>query len=157
MQHSEEENSQWEKNQKWQSRLLSIAHLVASWSKDPSVQCGAVIVDSKRRLVGTGYNGFPRGVDDFESRYADRPQKLLMIVHAEANAILNAVKSVEGCTIYVTAPPCNECAKLIIQSGIRTVVSAPASKEFASRWVNAIDTTRTMFIEANVEWITIGG
>src|SRR5580704_9582280 len=107
----------------WHTRFLQFAQMVASWSKDPSTKVGACIVDSHRRILGTGYNGFPRGVEDTLARYADRPVKYAMVVHAEANAILNALGSVEGATLYCNiGMPCSDCAKLIIQAGIKRVV-----------------------------------
>lgn len=109
---------------KWDNRFMQLAKEIASWSKDPSTQVGAVIVDDKKRIVGIGYNGFPRGVVDDSARYVDKPIKHSMVVHAEANAILNAVKSVKDCNIYIWPLfTCDECAKLIIQSGIKRVIS----------------------------------
>lgn len=108
----------------WDNRFIHLAKHIAQWSKDPSTKVGAVIVDDKKRIVGMGYNGFPRGIDDSPDRYNDKPTKYSMVVHAETNAILNAVKSVEGCTLYVwPLYPCNECAKIIIQAGIKNIIS----------------------------------
>lgn len=112
---------------KWDDRFLSLAESVAAWSKDPSTKVGAVIVDEKRRVVGLGYNGFPRGVEDDVDRLSDRPTKYALMVHAEANAILNAGRSVEGCTIYVwptimVPAMCPSCAKLAAQAGIKRAV-----------------------------------
>jgi len=106
----------------WDERFMRLAAHVAQWSKDPSTKVGAVIVDSKRRVIAMGYNGFPRGVDDSPERYADREVKYAHVVHAELNAILNALGPVEGCTLYTTLEPCTGCAKAIIQSGISRVV-----------------------------------
>ena len=108
----------------WDKRFLELAKLVGSWSKDPSTQVGAVIVDKDKRIVSIGFNGFPKGVEDSEKRLVDREQKYDIIIHAEANALMFAGKSVEGCTLY-TWPfqPCSRCAGLIIQSGIKRVVS----------------------------------
>lgn len=131
----------------WPSRFLALAIHVSSWSKDPSTQVGAVIFDAKRRVRGLGYNGFPRGVADTTERYIDRPVKYSMVVHAEANAILNAIGSVEGCFLVSTFPPCAECAKLIIQAGIKAVYHPISSVE---RWTASCDTALTMFLEAGV-------
>lgn len=120
---------------------MTLAILVASWSKDPSTQVGAVLVDSKRRVIGTGYNGFPRGVLDHPHRYANRPLKYEMVVHAELNAILNATRELDDSTLYVTLSPCNECAKAIIQSGIKRVVYETLREN---------ERTNTMFAEAGV-------
>lgn len=112
----------------WDLRFLDLARHVAAWSKDPSTQVGATIVRPDRTIVSVGFNGFPRGVLDLPSRYADRPVKYGLVVHAEANAILSAHQDVAGCTLYSSLMTCNECAKLIIQSGIRCVVT-PAPPE----------------------------
>lgn len=106
---------------KWGNRFLELAEHVATWSKDPRTKVGAVITDDLNRIIGIGYNGFPRGVVDSPALYQDRESKLQRVVHAEANAILNSNTSVRGCKLYVTLPPCNECAKIIIQSGIAEV------------------------------------
>ena len=106
----------------WDEYFMSLAHLSAVRSKDPSTQVGAVIVDSNNRVVGLGYNGFPRGCDDnkFPCEYLDT--KYAYVVHAELNAILNANKLIENCRLYVSLFPCNECSKAIIQSGIKEII-----------------------------------
>ena len=120
---------------KWDGRLLRLATEIATWSKDPSTQVGAVIVDELHRIVGTGFNGFPRGVSD-DGRLQDRPVKLNLIVHAEVNAILSAPQSVRGCTLYVwPLPTCCDCAKAVVQAGIRRVVCPPAT-DYA-RWATS--------------------
>ena len=108
---------------KWHMRFLEMAKMVGSWSKDPSTQVGAVIVDDDRRVISLGYNGFPKGVAD-NQRLDDRKEKYKMIVHAERNALLFANTSVKDATIF-TYPfmPCPICTGMIIQSGIRRVVS----------------------------------
>lgn len=107
----------------WHTRFLDLARHVATWSKDPSTRVGAVIVRPDRTIASVGFNGFPRGVEDYPDRYADRPTKYQFVVHAEANAILNAHGSVAGCALYSTLFTCNECAKLILQAGISQVVA----------------------------------
>lgn len=109
--------------EKWEKRFLAMSQLVASWSKDPSTKVGSVIVDRNRLVVGVGYNGFPRGIKDTKERLEDRPTKYSLIVHAEANAILNASASVQDCVLYSVQIPCHECCKLIIQAGIGGVVA----------------------------------
>ena len=110
----------------WDEYFMSLAHLSAVRSKDPSTQVGADIVDSNNRVVGLGYNGFPRGCDDNkfpwerEGEYLDT--KYAYVVHAELNAILNANKLIENCRLYVSLFPCNECSKAIIQSGIKEII-----------------------------------
>lgn len=131
---------------KWSDRFLALAEHVAEWSYDPSTKVGAVIVDSKNRVVSIGYNGFPRGIKDLPERYNNREQKLLFVCHAERNALDNAPCSVEGCTLYIPLLPCNECAKSIIQNGIKKVVTYKPTREDKFNW----DITRTMFQEAGV-------
>lgn len=136
---------------KWDLRFLRLAQMWADQcSKDPSTKVGAVIVDKKKRIVGMGYNGFPRGVKDLHERYEDKEIKYDMVVHAEANAILNAVKSVEGCTLYSTKPTCVECTKLIIQSGITEVVFLDHRPEGSSKWNEKDEVMKTMYAEAGV-------
>ncbi|HOG15658.1 MAG TPA: dCMP deaminase family protein [Candidatus Absconditabacterales bacterium] len=111
----------------WDEYFMGIAMLSAHRSKDPNTQVGACIVNEKNRIVGIGYNGFPRGCDDDTFPW-DREGKLpdtkyAYVVHAEANAILNSGgRNLEGTKIYVALFPCNECAKLIIQAGIKEIV-----------------------------------
>jgi dCMP deaminase len=110
----------------WDTYFMGVALLSAKRSKDPTTQVGACIVNDKKRIVGIGYNGFPYGVEDdtFPWGKADSwlDSKYPYVVHAEPNAILNATVSLENATLYVTLFPCNECAKLIIQSGIKELV-----------------------------------
>ena len=111
----------------WDEYFMGIAMLSAKRSKDPSTQVGACIVDKDNKIVGIGYNGFPIGCSDDNlpwSRDAENSNetKYPYVVHAEANAILNSTKDLHGARIYVDLFPCNECAKLIIQSGIKEVV-----------------------------------
>lgn len=133
----------------WDVRFLEVAKVVSSWSKDPSTQVGAVIVDPlTRMIVSTGYNGFPRGVEDTPERLNHRPTKYALVVHAEANAILNASVRPSDCTLYVTLAPCSECAKLIIQSGLTRVVTFPVQNE---RWSDSHNTALVMFREAGID------
>ena len=112
----------------WDDYFMSVAFLSAMRSKDPSTQVGACIVNPDKRIVGIGYNGFPRGCSDDElpwDREGDTPldTKYPYVCHAEMNCILNKNSAdVAGCSIYVALFPCNECSKMIIQSGIREVV-----------------------------------
>lgn len=132
---------------KWDKRMLDMAALVASWSKDESTNVGAVIVDDKNRIVSVGYNGFPRGVKD-ES--LSRDEKLRRTIHAERNAILFAKQDVSGCTIYVTHMPCAQCAALLIQAGITRVVTHAPRADFASRWAEDIESALAMFEQAGM-------
>lgn len=129
----------------WDYRFIKLAREVSTWSKDPSTKVGAVIVKD-RRILGTGYNGFPRGIEDTEERYNDREKKYPLIVHAELNAILNCEKRPEGANLYIWPGSycCYECSKAIIQSGIRCVIG-PESEAF-KRWATGND----MMIEAGI-------
>lgn len=136
---------------KWDERFIRLAQHIAGWSKDPSTKVGAVIVDEHRRIVGTGYNGFARGVDDSEERYEDRALKHELVVHAEINAVLNAVKQVRGCTLYSTFFPCPRCAATIIQAGILRVVHIPSPSD--QRYAESRQLAQRMFDEAQIEVI----
>lgn len=110
----------------WDEYFMGVAYLSSLRSKDDSSQVGACIVNMKNRIVGIGYNGLPIGCSDDEFPW-EREGKFLdtkypYVVHAEPNAILNATVPLEGSRMYVTLFPCNECAKLIIQSGIREII-----------------------------------
>ena len=109
----------------WEEYFMGVALLAAKRSKDPNTQVGACIVSPDKIILSTGYNGFPAGCSDDEYPWDREGEetKYPYVVHAELNAILNANgKSLRGATIYVALFPCNECAKAIIQSGIRKVV-----------------------------------
>ena len=135
---------------KWQKRFFDLARLVATWSKDPSSQVGAVIVDDKKRIVSVGFNGLPIGVEDTKERLENREIKYELIVHAEANAILTAPKSVSGCTIYVYPYlPCSRCAGAIIQSGIKRVIVE--DRPIPERWQANFDLAKKILTEAGVE------
>lgn len=128
-------------------RFMELAEHVAGWSKDPSTKVGCVIVDQQNRVVSLGFNGFPRGVKDTNLRYMDKETKYLFVAHAERNALDNAPLSVEGCTLYSPLLPCNECAKSIIQKGIKKVVSyEPDEDRPHLHW----EITKKMFQEAEV-------
>ena len=135
---------------KWDARFLRIAREVSTWSKDPSTQVGAVIVAPDRSIVSTGYNGLPRGVPDDPAILDDRERKLTCILHAEENAILKAGRHAAGCSIYIHPfPPCGHCASLVIQSGIKRVVS-PAI-ELPERWADQFRAANDMMTAAGIE------
>ena len=111
----------------WDDYFMGVSLLAADRSKDPSTQVGACIVSDDNRILSTGYNGFPQGCsdDDFPWNRDERlgETKYNFVVHAELNAILNAGgKSLVGSRIFVSLFPCHECAKAIIQSGVKEVV-----------------------------------
>ena len=145
-------------NNKWDFRFIDIAKSVSNWSKDTSTQVGAVIVGENSQIISQGYNGFPRGVNDTKERYDNREIKYKFVVHAEANAIYNALSSgsnIENSTIFVSGlPVCNECAKAIIQCGIKRVVMDTSINN--TRWKESTECALLMFDEANVEYIFLG-
>lgn len=110
----------------WDEYFMGVALLSAKRSKDPNTQVGACIVNQNKKIVGIGYNGLPFGCDDeafpWERSGNFLDTKYPYVVHAEPNAILNSNSQTVGCTLYVSLFPCNECAKLIIQSGIKEIV-----------------------------------
>ncbi|MBE6817688.1 MAG: dCMP deaminase family protein [Ruminococcaceae bacterium] len=111
----------------WDEYFMGIALMSAKRSKDPSTQVGCCIVNADKRIMSMGYNGMPAGCDDDEYPWARDggvlDTKYAYVCHAELNAILNnRAGSLEGCTAYVTLFPCNECAKAIIQSGIKKII-----------------------------------
>ena len=110
----------------WDEYFMGVAVLSSYRSKDPSTKVGACIVNQNKRIIGIGYNGLPYGCNDDEypwEREGDfLDTKYPYVVHAEPNAILNSTSSLQGATLYVSLFPCNECMKLIIQSGIKEIV-----------------------------------
>lgn len=138
-------------SQAWDRRFLALAHHVSGWSKDPSTKVGAVIVRPNRTIVSLGYNGFPRGTEDYHQLLDDRDTKLKRTVHAEVNAILTAQESLNGCVLYVTPlHPCATCAGIIIQSGIKRVV-AKFAKAPKTEWAEDMKAATRMFKEAGVD------
>lgn len=120
---------------KWDLRFLEMAQLVASWSKDPRTQVGAVLVGQEREILAVGYNGFARGTSD--DGYWDREHKHRHVIHAEENAILNAARSgtrIQGATLYVTHHPCCHCSGVLIQAGITRVVCPQPDLEITNAW-----------------------
>lgn len=144
-----------EKVLSWDEYFMSVAHLSAKRSKDPNTQVGACIVNTDKKVVGMGYNGFPMGCDDdefpWEREGALLETKYPFVVHAELNAILNSIQSLHGCTIYVSLFPCNECAKAIIQSGIKKVIYE--SDKYSGTETNIA--SKKMFKEAGVETVQL--
>lgn len=132
----------------WDRRFLDLAALVATWSKDPSTQVGAVIVTSTKRVVSIGFNGFPQGMPDYEEWYANRDEKYSRIVHGEINALIFAGAVPEGSTLY-THPflPCDRCVVQMLQAGIRRFVAPVADDRVIQRWGAALERTRRYIAE----------
>lgn len=139
----------------WDNFFMGMANYVSTASKDPSLKVGAVIVRPDRTIASVGYNGFPRGCDDDDAMYADRPTKLSRVIHAELNAILNARGPVDGCTIYINCVggACDRCAAHVIQAGIKRQVCLPIQADF--RWKESMEAGRKMYREAGVEVVEL--
>ncbi len=139
----------------WQEYFMGLAHLSALRSKDPNTQVGACIVDQDNKVVSIGYNGMPRGCNDSDMPWAREggflDTKYAYVVHAELNAILNASRPVKDCTIYVSLFPCNECAKAIIQSGIKKIIYESDKYDGADNNV----ASKRMLNEAGVELVQL--
>lgn len=135
----------------WDECFMRIAHVISERSKDPSTQVGALVATTDNVVMGVGYNGFPRGIEnsdlpwDRDGDYLDT--KYPYICHAEENAVYNASGSVKGCKIYCTLFPCNECAKAIIQNGISEVVYE--SDKYAD--TPAVQASKRLFAHSGVK------
>ena len=140
----------------WGDKYIHLAKEISTWSKDPSTQVGAVVIGEHGQLLSQGYNGFPRGIKDSEERLNNRERKYELVVHAEMNAIYNASLngvSLKGSTLYVYGLPiCNECAKGIIQVGIKKVVAMRPEK-YNIAWEESINNARALFSEADVMYL----
>ena len=139
----------------WDQYYLEICKVVSARSKDPNTQIGCVIVGPAHEIRSTGYNSFPRGIRDDLPERRERPTKYLWIEHAERNAICNAARSgtaTENCRIYVEIMPCMDCARAIVQAGIReVVVSAERMSQYSSDYYNQhFGMVETLFAEAGV-------
>lgn len=122
---------------KWPGRFMDIAKVVAGWSKDESTQVGAVIVDDAKRIICTGFNGFPIGVDDDVPERHERPEKYFFYEHAERNALNFANVDVTGMTMIVTCFPCADCMRGVLQNGITTVLCPMPDSSRPDRFASA--------------------
>ena len=144
------------RSSKWDRRLLGLARHVAGWSKDPSTKVGAVLVDDQNIVVGIGYNGFARGVEDTDERLNTREMKYKYTVHAEVNAILCAGHRARGASLFVwpafgVPNVCCDCAKFAVQAGVAEVVG-PEPGEDNDRWAESIAIARQMLVEAGIHF-----
>lgn len=136
---------------KWDRRFMELAFLVSTWSKDPSTQCGAVIVRPDKSVASMGFNGFPRGMPDDEELYEDREEKYKRVIHCEINAVLQAKEPVKGYTLYCYPfLTCDRCSVHIIQAGIIRVVAPRCPADKAERWEEAFTRARKYYKEASV-------
>lgn len=142
---------------KWHRRFLRLAEHIAGWSKDPSTQVGCVVVGPDREIRSTGFNGFPRGIEDTAERLTVRELKYPLICHAEENAIMHAARigvSLRDCTAYVTWPPCTRCARSLVQAGVRAVIY-PAGLTIPDRWREDFALSMDLLSEARVGVSTV--
>jgi dCMP deaminase len=136
----------------WDVRFLELARHISGWSKDPSTKVGCVVVGPDREIRSTGFNGFPRGIEDSADRLGNRELKYPLVCHAEENAIMHAARigvALKGCTAYVTWPPCTRCARSLIQAGIREIIY-PAELAIPDRWVDDFRISTEMLNEAGL-------
>ena len=133
----------------WQ---LHKAAVVALRSRDPSTKCGAVIVRPDKSVCSEGYNGFPRNMEDREEWYTDRSEKYDRVIHAEMNALKQAAENVAGYAMFMTGPPCLECAKHIAAWGIIEVVWTDSSERaFPDRWKPSLERAKTILKDCGVK------
>ena len=136
------------------NRYISLAKEISFWSKDPSRKIGAVAINKDGVIVSTGWNGFPRGMNDSADNYNDRAIKNKLIVHAETNLIYNAARigaSLDGCVLYCWGlPVCSECAKAIAQVGIKEVYWS-CTQEVPSRWMDSYTDTVDMLTDLGIK------
>ena len=142
----------------WNRYFFNIAEEVKKKSKDKNTQIGAVIVGQDKEIVSTGYNSFPRGIDDEKEDRQEKPEKYFWFEHAERNAIYNAARigvSTKGCTIYLTCDiPCADCARGIINAGIVKIYANKGAGAKSKKWDESSIRSMQMFKEAGVkvEW-----
>lgn len=140
----------------WTEYFGELLEVIKKKSKDPSTKVSAIITDEHMAIVSTGFNGFPKGVKDDSERYNNRELKYKIICHAEMNAILLAARrgtKIEDCTLWINRFPCCECAKAIIQSGIKLIIiiDKENNQEFRERWAESMKLAQEMFDEAKVK------
>jgi dCMP deaminase len=140
----------------WDDYFITMADLVASKSKDRSSKIGCVIVGPNHEVRSTGYNGMCRGVNDDVDERHERPEKLFWFEHAERNALYNAARNgirTEGCTAYIAGkhPPCADCTRGLIQSGISRVIIRSTVLDDNTMWVDSFKRSKVMFEESGVE------
>ena len=139
---------------KWDERYLGLAKEISTWSKNPSTQIGAVAIGDKGQVLSQGYNGFPRGVNDTYQRLNIRNEKYKYVVHAEMNCIYNATYngvSLQGATVYIHGlPVCSECAKGLIQAGVKRVVYK--AEDIPEKWEESNQLSIELFTEADISY-----
>ncbi len=138
----------------WDDFFMTMVYLSATKSKDQSTHIGAVIIGPDKEVRSTGYNSFPRGINDDVPERQLRPEKYDWVVHAEENSILNAALvgvSPKGCVMYTNGIPCMRCAVSIVQSGIKEViVDKKWDDQNQDIWIEQANKTRQLFLEAKI-------
>lgn len=140
----------------WHQRFTQMAELVSKWSKDPSTKVGCVLI-KERRIISTGFNGFPKGINDDINRLMDREEKYELTIHAETNAIITAAihgVSTNGCSAYITMHPCSRCAAALINAGIKNVY-VKSCDAVPSRWIENFILSSKLLEEAGVPLVSI--
>lgn len=140
-------------NMTWDQYFTGLLVQIASKSKDPSTKVGALIIGPDKEIRSTGYNSFPRGLNDTVAARTERPEKYFWIEHAERNAIYNAARcgtTLKDCTIYVNELPCLDCARGVVQAGIKEVVVFDSNPDFRERWKEHMERVEELFEECGV-------
>lgn len=141
---------------RWERRFLNLARHIASWSKDPSTQAGAVLAAWNHRIISVGFNGFPAGIEDDPELYKQRERKYQTVLHAEENALYFAEGRTPGAHLFVWPfPSCAPCAAKIVQFGISKVVAPVPSAELQSRWEDSLALTEQLFNKVGIEYIQV--
>ena len=139
---------------KWDEYFMTIVYVVAMKSKDERTHIGAVVVGPDKEIRSTGYNSFPRGVNDYNPERQERPYKYKWMEHGERNAINNAANvgiPLKGCVMYTHGIPCTECARSVINAGIRKIVYHEQWMAMCpKKWKDEAEISKEMFFEANV-------
>lgn len=139
----------------WESYFRLLSNTIKLKSKDKNTQIGVVIVGEDNEIISTGYNSFPRGIDDALDYRQERPEKYYWFEHAERNAIFNAARigvSTKGATMYLSCGiPCSDCARAIINSGITEIVCEENDVTKSSHWLDHQKRSLIMFKETNVK------
>lgn len=143
-----------EKPSKWDNYFMNMAYFAASLSKDISTHIGAIVVDDEHLVVATGYNSFPSGINDSLMERQERPEKYFWFEHAERNAIYASARngiSLDGCTMYTMGIPCMDCARAVVQSGIKNViVDLRWDSDERKKWREHSERSVVLFDEAGV-------
>lgn len=150
----DEEQIAQEKQLKWDNFFMTMAYLVASMSKDQKTHIGAVIIGPNKEVRSVGFNSFPRGINDDLDQRQEKPEKYYWFEHGERNAIYNATLmgvSLKDCVLYTSGIPCMDCARGIVQSGIKEVVVDDAwNKTNSLKWQEHAQRTQQLFLEAGI-------